>query len=78
MTHQYMSTTFRFRTLKAASTRDKKTKTRRFKKDIRTCLKSQVFNSCILPAMKRGAETWTLTTQAKNKLAAVQTNMERS
>ncbi len=29
----------------------------------------------ILPAMTYGAETWALTTQAKNKLAATQTNM---
>ena len=28
--------------------------------------------------MTYGAETWALTTQAKNKLAAVQTKMERT
>ena len=33
--------------------------------------------SCVLPAMTYGAETWTLTKQAQNKLAA-QTKMERS
>ena len=32
----------------------------------------------VLPAMTYGAETWTLTKQAQNKLAAAQTNMERS
>ena len=42
------------------------------------CLKRQVYNSCVLPAMTYGAETWTLTKQAQNKLAAAQTKMERS
>ncbi|KAK2174362.1 hypothetical protein NP493_807g00016 [Ridgeia piscesae] len=43
------------------------------KGNIGTCLKRQVYNYCILPAMTYGAETWALTTQAKNKLAAAQT-----
>ncbi|KAK2179585.1 hypothetical protein NP493_480g00006 [Ridgeia piscesae] len=42
------------------------------------CLKRQLYNSCVLPAMSYGAETWALTTHAKNKLAAAQTKMERS
>ena len=42
------------------------------------CLKRQVYNSCVLPAMTYGAETWTLTKEARNKLAATQTKMERS
>ena len=42
------------------------------------CLKRQVYNSCVLSAMTYGAETWTLTKQAQNKLAAAQTKMERS
>ena len=37
-----------------------------------------MYNSCVPPSMAYGAETWALTTQAKNKLAAVQTKMERS
>ena len=41
-------------------------------------LKRQVCTSCVLPAMTYGAETLALTTQAKNKLAAAQTNTERS
>ena len=41
-------------------------------------LKRQVYTSCVLPAMTYGAETWTLTKQAQNKLAAAQTTMERS
>ena len=49
-----------------------------FKGNIGTCLKRQIYNSCVLPAMTYGAETWALTTQAKNKLAAAQTNMERN
>ena len=37
-----------------------------FKGNIGTCLKRQVYNSCVFPAMTYGAETWALTTQAKN------------
>ena len=48
-----------------------------FKGNTGTCLKRQVYNSCVLPVMTYGVETWSLTTQAKNKLASAQTNMER-
>ena len=48
------------------------------KSNLAICLKRQVYNSCVLPAMTYGAETWTLTKQAQNKLAAAQTIMERS
>ena len=46
-----------------------------FKGNIGTCLKSQVYNSCVLQAMTYGAETWAPSTQAKNKLAAAQTKL---
>ena len=49
-----------------------------FKSNLAICLKRQVYNSCVLPAMTYGAETWTLTKQAQNKLAVAQTKMERS
>ena len=49
-----------------------------FKSNLAIFLKRQVYNSCVLPAMTYGAETWTLTKQAQNKLAAAQTKMERS
>ena len=49
-----------------------------FKSNLAICLKRQVYNSCVLPAMTYGAETWTLTKQVQNKLAAAQTKMERS
>ena len=49
-----------------------------FKSNLAICLKRQVYNSCVLPAMTYGAETRTLTKQAQNKLAAAQTKMERS
>ena len=49
-----------------------------FKSNLAICLKRQVYNSCVLPAMTYGAETWTLTNQAQNKLAAAQIKMERS
>ncbi|KAK2182883.1 hypothetical protein NP493_331g03020 [Ridgeia piscesae] len=48
------------------------------KGNIGTCLKRQVYNSCVPTAMKYGTETWALTTQANDKLAAAQTKMERS
>ena len=43
------------------------------KSNIAICLNRQVYNSCVLPATTYGAETWTLTKQAENKLAATQT-----
>ena len=46
-----------------------------FKSNLAICLKRQVYNSCVLSAMTYGAETWTLTKQAQNKLAAAQTRM---
>ena len=49
-----------------------------FKSNLAICLKRQVYNSWVLPAMTYGAETWTLTKQAQNKLAAAHTKMERS
>ena len=49
-----------------------------FKSNLAICLKRQVYNSCVLPAMTYGAKTWTLTKQAQNKLAVAQTKMERS
>ena len=48
------------------------------KSNLAICLKRQVYNSCVLPAMTYGAETWTLAKQAQNKLAAAQTKMERT
>ena len=48
------------------------------KSNLAICLKRNVYNSCVLPAMIYGADTWTLTKQAQNKLAAAQTKMERS
>ena len=61
-------------------------RSRRFKEESRpdrlgnigTCLKRQAYTSCLLPEMTYGAETWALIKQAKNKLAATQTKMERS
>ena len=49
-----------------------------FKSNLAICLKRQVYNSCVLPAIPYGAEIWPLTKQAQNKLAATQTRMERS
>ena len=59
------------------STRDKNQDKEIQRRIIGTRLKRQVYNSCVLPAMTYGAETWALTTQAKNKLVAAQTKMER-
>ena len=49
-----------------------------FKSNLAFFPKRQVYNSCVLPAMTYGADTWTLTKQAQNKHPAVQTKMERS
>ena len=49
-----------------------------FKGSNGACLKRQVYNSCVLPVMTYGAETWALTTQSKNKLSAAQKKIERS
>ncbi|KAK2161719.1 hypothetical protein NP493_1564g00004 [Ridgeia piscesae] len=49
-----------------------------FTGNIEICLKRSVYNSCVLPAMTYSAETWAMNTQAKNKLAAAQTKMDRS
>ena len=49
-----------------------------FKSNLAICLKRQVYNSCVMPAMPYGAETSALTKQAQDKLAAAQTTMERS
>ena len=49
-----------------------------FKSNLSICLKKQVYNSCVLPAVAYGAETWTLTKQAHDKLPAAQTKIERS
>ena len=37
-----------------------------------------IYNSCVLPDTTYGAVTWTFTKQARNKLAAAKTKMERS
>ena len=49
-----------------------------FKSNLTICSNRQVYNSCVLSAMTHGADTWTLTKQARNKLAAAHTKMERS
>ena len=49
-----------------------------FKSNFVICLNRKVYNSCVLPAMTYGAETWSITKQAHTKLAAAQTKMERS
>ena len=49
-----------------------------FKSNLAICLKRQVYKSCVLAAMAYGADTWALTKQSQNKLAAAQTKMERS
>ena len=41
-------------------------------------MKRQVYCACVIPAMTYGAETRTLTSQAKSKPAVAQTKMERS
>ena len=49
-----------------------------FKSKLAICLKRQVYNSCVLPAMTYGVETWTLTKLTQHNFAAAQTKMERN
>ena len=48
------------------------------RQNLAICLKRQVYNSCVLPAMPYGVAIWTLTKQAQNTLSAAQTKIERS
>ena len=41
-------------------------------------MKSQVYNSCVHPAVTYGAETWALNSQASNNPAAAHSEMDRS
>ena len=45
---------------------------------IATCMKRQVYNSCVLLATAFGAVTWALTTQANTKPATAHSKVERS
>ena len=42
------------------------------------CLKSKVFDQCVLPVMSYGTETWSLTIGHMNKLKVAQRAMERA
>lgn len=41
------------------------------------CLKRKSFNTCIVPALADGSETWIPTVRIVNKSAVTQRNMER-
>ena len=41
-----------------------------FKRNFAICLKRKVYNSCVLPAMIYGAETWSVTKQAQKKTSS--------
>ena len=49
-----------------------------FSSDIPQCLKSKVFDQCVLPVMTYGTETWSLTIGLMNKLKVAQRAMERA
>ncbi|RVE40575.1 hypothetical protein evm_014776 [Chilo suppressalis] len=42
------------------------------------CLKTKVFNQCVLPVMTYGAETWTLTVRLVHRFKVAQRAMERA
>jgi hypothetical protein len=46
--------------------------------DVPQCLKTRLFNQCVLPTMTYGAETWTLTHEAVHKIRVAQRAMERA
>lgn len=47
-------------------------------KELGMSTKRKIFNSCILPCLTYGCETWTLTKALREKLAVAQRGMERS
>ncbi|CAH2261736.1 jg7601, partial [Pararge aegeria aegeria] len=49
-----------------------------FNSPIPQCLKTKVFNECILPVMTYGAKTWTLTVDLIQKFKVVQRAMEQA
>ncbi|CAG9136621.1 unnamed protein product [Plutella xylostella] len=49
-----------------------------FTKNIPQCLKTKVFNQCVLPVMTYGAETWCFTKGLIHKLRVAQRAMERA
>lgn len=46
--------------------------------NIPQCLKTRLFNQCVLPTMTYGAETWTLTKETVHKIRVAQRAMERA
>lgn len=48
-----------------------------FKTNLSLKIKSKVFNTCIIPAMNYGAQTWALREKDKNKLQVTQNKMEK-
>ncbi|CAG9136768.1 unnamed protein product [Plutella xylostella] len=49
-----------------------------FKSSLPQCLKTKVFNQCVLPTLTYGAETWTLTRTCMHKIKVAQRAMERT
>ncbi|CAH2093419.1 unnamed protein product [Euphydryas editha] len=49
-----------------------------YSSDIPQCLKSKVFDQCMLPVMTYGSETWCLTMGLLNKLRIAQLTMQRA
>ncbi|KAG7307782.1 hypothetical protein JYU34_006375 [Plutella xylostella] len=49
-----------------------------FKSSLPQCLKTKVFNQCVLPTLTYGAETWTLTKTGMHKIKVAQRAMERT
>nr|ADI61810.1 endonuclease-reverse transcriptase [Bombyx mori] len=49
-----------------------------FSSPIPQCLKTKVYNQCVLPVLTYGAETWTLTVRLVHKLKVTQRAMERA
>ncbi|KAG7308870.1 hypothetical protein JYU34_006132 [Plutella xylostella] len=48
------------------------------KSKIPQCLKTKVFNQCVLPTLTYGAETWTLTKETVHRIRVAQRAMERA
>ena len=48
------------------------------KGDLPICLKTKVYNQCVIPTITYGSETWTTSPKMENKIRTTQRAMERA
>lgn len=49
-----------------------------FKSNFKTQIKSKIFNSCVVPVLSYGSQTWALKTEDKNRIQVTQNKIEKS